>query len=86
MPFDYGNKKPDGQYERHPSDLSGEIVRPYREKYIHDTCGVLTRMPAVCAETYQRNPKYYGTTFCCGCGDYFPVAEFKWEDGLTVGS
>lgn len=85
MGFDYGEKKADGQHEHHPSDLSGEIVRPYRDTYVHDKCGVATRMPAHCAETYQRNPKFYGATFCCGCGTYPPVSEFKWNDGTTVG-
>lgn len=45
-------------------------------------CGTLTRMPHACAETYARQPNYYGSTFCCGCGDYFPVGaqgEFVWD-------
>ena len=82
--FDYGNKLPDGQHEHHPSDLTGEVVRPYRDTVTH-TCGVATRMPSKCAETYQRNPKFYGTNFCVGCHDYFPVAEFKWNDGVILG-
>lgn len=44
-------------------------------------CGVVTRMPRACAETYARNPHYYGSTFCCGCGTYLPVGkqgEFVW--------
>lgn len=41
-------------------------------------CGVKTRMPMSCAETYAANPKYYGSTFCCGCSSYLPVAEFVW--------
>lgn len=85
MPFDYGNKKPDGQHEHHPVNLEGEVVRPYRDTYTHNTCRVATKMPVGCAETYQRNPKFYGTTFCVGCHDYFPVGEFKWNDGVTVG-
>jgi hypothetical protein len=87
MAFDYGNTKPDGQHENHPSDLSGEVVRPYRDTYIHPSCGgVATKIPKHCAETYQRNPKFYGTTFCVGCKGYFPVAEFIWDDGKRVGS
>lgn len=44
-------------------------------------CGTLTRMPMACAETYARQPGYYGSTFCCGCGTYLPVGargEFVW--------
>lgn len=90
MPFDYGNKKPDGQHEHHPGLSEDELKvaepsRPYRDSYIHNACGVLTKMPAHCAATYQVNPKYYGSTFCCGCGNYFSVAEFRWKDGTVVG-
>jgi hypothetical protein len=84
--FDYGEKKSNGQHEHHPSDLSGVAVRPYRDTYTHNVCGQSTRMPDHCAETYQNNPKFYGTTFCCECKEYLPVAEFKWKDGSTVGS
>lgn len=45
-------------------------------------CGVRTTIPRSIAETYAREPGYYGSTFCCGCGDYFPVGrdgEFVWE-------
>jgi hypothetical protein len=34
--------------------------------------------PAI-AETYAREPKYYGSTFCCGCRTHLPVAEFLWD-------
>jgi hypothetical protein len=45
-------------------------------------CGTLTRMPHACAETYARQPGYYGSTFCCGCDTYLPVGEtgeFVWD-------
>lgn len=52
--------------------------------------GSLTRMPKACAETYAREPGYYGSTFCCGCGGYFPVGrkgEFVWDErGERVGT
>lgn len=47
-------------------------------------CGVQTRMPPLCAETYAKDPGYYGSTFCCGCNEYLPVGadgEFVWDDG-----
>lgn len=46
-------------------------------------CGTVTSMPRQIAETYAANPHYYGSTFCCGCGNYFPVGkfgEFVWTD------
>jgi len=45
------------------------------------------------AETYARDPKFYGGTFCCRCGTHFRLtnpdgsAAFLWEpDGSPVGS
>lgn len=62
------------------------FVRPVRTSYIHEKCGTTTTMPRGIAETYARDPKYYGSTFCCGCRNYLPVREFRWKDGTTVGS
>lgn len=42
-------------------------------------CRKVTRMPRDIAETYARDPKYYGETFCVGCKKYLPVDEFVWE-------
>ena len=44
-------------------------------------CGTVTSMPRPIAETYAADPRYYGSTFCCGCGKYLPVGEhgeFVW--------
>jgi hypothetical protein len=56
------------------------FVRPVRRSYKH-TCGVLTTMGIAIAETYARDPKFYGSTFCAGCNKHLPVAEFVWVDG-----
>ncbi|HEY5235773.1 MAG TPA: hypothetical protein VIJ14_06315 [Rhabdochlamydiaceae bacterium] len=61
------------------------FIRPLRNKYIHNTCGVLTRMGNALSETYARDPYFYSGTFCCGCGSHFPLEEFKWEDGEVMG-
>lgn len=61
------------------------FVRPVRRSYIHNKCGALTIMGLALAETYARDPKFYGATFCVGCKDHFPVGadgEFTW-DGST---
>lgn len=42
-------------------------------------CQIVTIMGVALAETYARDPKFYGGTFCCGCGKHFPVDEFVWE-------
>lgn len=43
-------------------------------------CGTLTTMNRTISETYARNPKFYGATFCCGCGRHLPVNEFFWAN------
>lgn len=49
-------------------------------------CGVATTMGQALAETYARDPYFYGRTWCCGCLGHYPVDEFDWEDGEQVGS
>ena len=62
------------------------FVRPVRRTYIHTSCGVATRMRQELAETYAREPAFYGGTYCVGCQMHLPVNEFNWEDGSVVGS
>lgn len=42
-------------------------------------CGVLTKMSRPLAETYARDPKFYGATYCCGCNKHLSVNEFVWD-------
>lgn len=69
--------RPDGQQKGHvvlcEADRAEGRVRPVREKYKHLKCGGVTTMPLACAETYAKNPSFYGSTFCSTCGGYFPV-------------
>lgn len=63
------------------------FVRPLRQSYIHSKCGGLTSMGLPLCETYARDPKFYGSSYCVQCQKHLPVAEFKWaEDGAIVGS
>lgn len=58
------------------------FVRPVRQKYVHLTCGVVTRMGLALSETYARQPSFYGATYCVGCASHFPVGEsgeFIWD-------
>lgn len=82
-----------GQHQSHwtlpPEELAKGFIRPVRDSYIHTKCGASTKMGSLIAETYARNPRYYGSTFCAICKGYFPVGvngEFHWEDGSYVGS
>lgn len=63
------------------------FVEPVRRTYVHNKCGTATTMGLAIAETYARDPGFYGGTFCTGCGSHFPVAEFTWDGtNMTVGS
>lgn len=63
------------------------FVRPVRKSYKHTTCGSVTTMGLGLAETYARDPKFYGGTYCVCCQMHRPVAEFNWDpDGEVVGS
>lgn len=60
------------------------FVKPYRTSYKH-TCGVVTHMGSAIAETYARNPWFYGSTYCVSCSKHRPLSEFTWEpDGETM--
>ena len=50
-------------------------------------CGAETRMNNTIAETYARDPKFYGATYCVGCQKHIAVEEFTWSsDNEVVGS
>lgn len=61
-------------------EIAKGFVRPYRDTYVHNECGTETVMGRTIAETYARDPKFYGATFCCGCRDHFPLDQFVWKD------
>lgn len=59
------------------------FVRPVRRSYWHTTCGKITTMGQALAETYARQPNFYGATYCAHCGQHRPVGadgEFYWCD------
>lgn len=51
-------------------------------------CGVETRMNETIAQTYARQPSFYGATYCMGCKKHLDVREFVWSDNpdQVVGS
>jgi len=71
------------------------FIRPVRKTYIHKDCHTSTTMSLEIAETYARDPYFYGATFCVHCGKHFPLIyvsgehkgerAFTWEDGTGVG-
>ena len=62
------------------------FVRPVRSAYIHAKefggCGTVTYMGTALAETYARQPDFYGATYCVACQMHRPVGEhgeFVWD-------
>lgn len=66
------------------------FVRPLHMSYTHLKCGASTQMGLAIAETYARDPNFYGGTYCIRCCSHFPVGadgEFIWNDnGEKVGT
>ena len=77
-------------------EIARGYVRPVRQSYIHLACGGVTTMDMKIAQTYARDPDFYGGTFCVACGDHFVLRDarveaksegerhwaFKWVDGV----
>lgn len=70
----------------HPGECSQWTrVRPeHRERLrahgLLGGCGAVTSMSNAIAETYARDPKFYGATFCSKCREHIPLREFAWLD------
>ncbi len=63
------------------------FVRPVRTSYRHLPCGAVTTMGNAIAETFARNPAFYGNTLCVSCRMHKPLSEFVWDDDdSTMGS
>lgn len=81
------------KFEAYPEEMrprSGSFWTQDRLDKIGKGCGGVTTMGQSLAETYARDPGFYGGTFCATCGDHFPVGEageFVWvPDGSRVGT
>jgi len=74
-------------FEEYPESEFPKTGRFWTEDELQSGCGHTTTISQAIAETYARDPKFYGGTFCVHCGAHFPVQQFTWaEDGLIVGS
>lgn len=76
------------KFEEYPESESPVTGRFWTQKDIDNRgCGTVTTMSQGIAETYARNPKFYGSTYCCCCQRHLPVEEFVWEGtNQAVGS
>lgn len=78
------------KYEVYPESESPKTGKYWTQAELDKIgkgCGAVTTMGRALAETYARDPYFYGATFCAGCQMHKPVAEFVWtDDGEIVGS
>jgi hypothetical protein len=77
--------------EMHPDGKERWWSKKDYEQIGKGACGTVTTMGRELSETYARDPKFYGATYCCTCRMHLPVAEFRWYEmdgsrGPTVGS
>lgn len=79
QPFDYV------KYEAYPPDPNSSVTGRFWTQAQLDQmhgCGTVTTMSQDLAETYARDPSYYGSTFCVGCRTHLRVGEhgeFVWD-------
>lgn len=80
------------KYEEYPPGGStlGQFWTQADLDRIGKGCGTVTTMAQAIAETYSRQPSFYGATYCCGCRRHLPVGpvgEFTWveADGSEYG-
>lgn len=66
-------------YEEYPKGEHGSALGRYWTRKELQGCNARTTMGNALAETYARDPKFYGATFCCACSTHFPVEEFVWD-------
>lgn len=60
-------------------EIARGFIRPVRTTYVHEKCGGVTTMNRRIAETYAREPTFYGATYCVHCKKHLPVEEFVWD-------
>lgn len=84
----WGDKYP--YFEEYPdsenSAATGRFWTQEQLDAVDQGCGSITRMSQAIAETYARQPHFYGATYCCGCQKHLEVGvrgEFVWLDSPT---
>lgn len=74
------------KFEKYPDSELPMTGRYWSRDQLDSGCRGLTVMGRSLSETYCRDPKFYGATYCATCQKHFPVNEFIWTDGEVVGS
>ena len=66
-------------YEEYADKDSSAAGRFWTQAQLNSGCHHTTTMNLALAETYARDPKFYGATFCSVCKNHYPVDEFVWQ-------
>ncbi len=80
------------KFEAYPESMLPMTGRFWTAEEVKGSgCGMITTMGRSIAETYSRDPSFYGSTYCTTCQKHRPVAEFTWyemdgQEGPVVGS
>lgn len=83
--FNEGTREPFVKFEEYPEARRPALGRFWTQAELDKVgkgCGTATTMADSLAETYAREPRFYGATFCCGCKTHLPVGErgeFVWD-------
>jgi hypothetical protein len=78
----YGDRY--AKFEEYPEEEPG-LGRFWKQSELDNIgkgCGAVTSMNHAIAETYARNPSFYGATYCVNCMKHLPVGklgEFVWD-------
>lgn len=78
----YGYVKFEPYPEGFKAGTTGRFWKQDQLDKIGKGCGTVTTMGRAIAETYARQPGFYGGTFCVGCKVHLPVGvdgEFVWD-------
>lgn len=73
------------KYETYPKSEAPIVGRYWTQAQLDSVgkgCGTVTKMGLELAETYAREPEFYGSTYCVGCSMHRRVGadgEFVWE-------
>lgn len=77
------------KYESYPEDkrpLTGRYWTQAMLDSVH-RCGATTTMNIKIAETFARDPRFYGSGYCATCRTHFPNEEFVWQGtNIRVGT
>lgn len=66
-------------FEKYPENPLLMVGRFWTQKQLdYEGCKAKTKMHRELAETYARDPSFYGATYCAGCRMHRPVSEFVW--------